>query len=47
MRFNNAIAVILLGAAQLAFLLDASLAGWLLSGMVGVAAAQDFRQMNS
>lgn len=39
MRFNNAIAAILLGAAQLAFLLDAPLAGWVLSGIVGVAAA--------
>ncbi|MBM3423327.1 MAG: DUF4395 domain-containing protein [Chlorobi bacterium] len=39
MRFNNAIAAILLGAAQLAFLLDAPLAGWVLSGIVGIAAA--------
>jgi len=39
MRFNNAIAAILLGAAQLAFVLDAPMAGWVLSGMVGIAAA--------
>lgn len=39
MRFNNSIAAILLGAAQVAFILDAPLAGWILSGIVAVAAA--------
>lgn len=39
MRFNNAIAVLLLGAAQVAFLFDAALAGWILSGIVALAAA--------
>ncbi|MFN8534122.1 MAG: DUF4395 family protein [Dehalococcoidia bacterium] len=39
MRFNNAIAVGLLGAAQLAFLGGAPMLGWVLAGMVGVAAA--------
>ena len=39
MRFNNSIAAILLGGAQIAFLFSASLAGWILSGMVAVAAA--------
>jgi len=38
MRFNNSIAVILLGAAQLAFLLGATQAGWIISGMVALAA---------
>jgi hypothetical protein len=38
MRFNNAIAAILLGAAQLAFLLGAPSTGWILAGMVGIAA---------
>jgi L-asparagine transporter-like permease len=38
MRFNNSIAVILLGAAQVAFLFDATLTGWIISGMVAVAA---------
>ncbi|NTW73536.1 MAG: DUF4395 domain-containing protein [Chlorobiaceae bacterium] len=38
MRFNNAIAAILLGAAQVAFLLGAPLAGWVLSGIVALAA---------
>lgn len=39
MRFNNSIAAILLGIAQIAFLSGATLAGWILSGMVAVAAA--------
>jgi uncharacterized membrane protein len=38
MRFNNTIAAILLGSAQIAFLLGAPLAGWILSGTVAVAA---------
>lgn len=39
MRFNNAIAAILLGAAQVSFLLGADTAGWILSGIVALAAA--------
>ncbi len=39
MRFNNSIAALLLGGAQIAFLLNAPLAGWILSGTVAVAAA--------
>lgn len=39
MRFNNAIAAILLGAAQVAFLLGATAVGWVLSGIVALAAA--------
>ena len=39
MRFNNSIAAILLGSAQIAFLLGAPIAGWILSGCVAVAAA--------
>jgi len=38
MRFNNSIAVIMLGMAQVAFLLNASVAGWIISGIVAVAA---------
>jgi membrane associated rhomboid family serine protease len=38
-RFNNTIATLLLGFAQTAFLLHAPLAGWILSGMLGVATA--------
>jgi hypothetical protein len=38
MRFNNSIAVILLGLAQIAFLLEATLTGWILSGIVALAA---------
>ena len=38
MRFNNSIAVIMLGTAQVAFLFDATLTGWIISGMVAVAA---------
>ena len=37
-RFNNTIATVLLGGAQLAFLLNLPLAGWLLSSMVAIAA---------
>lgn len=39
MRFNNSIALILLGAAQIAFLAGAPVAGWLFSGIVVLAAA--------
>lgn len=38
MRFNNSIALILLGLAQVAFLLGAPLIGWALAAMVAVAA---------
>ncbi len=38
MRFNNSIAAILLGGAQIAFLSGKPLVGWILSGMVAVAA---------
>jgi Domain of unknown function (DUF4395) len=38
MRFNNTIALMLLGLAQVAFLLGAPLVGWLLAGMVALAA---------
>ncbi len=38
-RFNNTIATLLLGFAQIAFLLGAPLAGWILAGMLGVATA--------
>ena len=39
MRFNNSIAVALLGAAQVAFLLGQPIAGWALSLIVAAAAA--------
>ncbi len=39
MRFNNSIAAILLGGAQIAFLSGAPLVGWILSGVVAVAAS--------
>ncbi|MGN6031173.1 MAG: DUF4395 domain-containing protein [Thermomicrobiales bacterium] len=39
MRFNNSIAIVLLALAQGAFLLGAPVAGWVLSGMVALAAA--------
>src|SRR5215204_5041116 len=39
MRFNNSIAVILLGLAQVAFLLGVPMIGWALSLMVAAAAA--------
>ena len=38
MRFNNSIAVVLLGLAQVAFLLGVPVAGWTLSLIVAVAA---------
>jgi len=38
MRFNNSIALALLGAAQIAFLLDARTLGFVFAGMVGAAA---------
>jgi hypothetical protein len=39
MRFNNSIAVVLLGLAQVAFLLGFAAAGWALSLVVAAAAA--------
>lgn len=39
MKFNNSIAAILLGGAQVAFLTGNQFAGWVLSGFVAVAAA--------
>ncbi|NTU94268.1 MAG: DUF4395 domain-containing protein [Chlorobiaceae bacterium] len=39
MRFNNSIALILLGIAQIAFIARFPLAGWIFSGFVAVAAA--------
>jgi membrane associated rhomboid family serine protease len=39
MRFNNSIAAILLGGAQIAFISGAPLVGWILSGVVAVAAS--------
>jgi hypothetical protein len=38
MRFNNSIALVLLGAAQVAFVLGATTAGFVLAGMVAAAA---------
>ncbi|MFZ4525435.1 MAG: DUF4395 domain-containing protein [Chlorobium sp.] len=38
MRFNNSIAALLLGGAQIAFLSGAPLVGWIFSGIVAVAA---------
>lgn len=38
-RFNNSIAVTLLGAAQIAFLLGATVVGWALALMVAAAAS--------
>ena len=38
MRFNNSIAIVLLTLAQLAFLLGATVVGWVLCGMVALAA---------
>jgi hypothetical protein len=37
-RFNNLLAAILLGAAQVAFLAGAPVLGWVLAGMVAIAA---------
>jgi hypothetical protein len=39
MRFNNALAAIILGAAQLAFVFHAPLIGWIFSGLAALAAA--------
>lgn len=39
MRFNNSIALSLLGLAQVAFLFGLNLLGWILAGMVAVAAS--------
>jgi hypothetical protein len=39
MRFNNSIALILLGGAQIAFLFGVPLLGWILSAFVAIAAA--------
>ena len=39
MRFNNSIAVILLGSAQVAFLLGAPVLGWIFALIVATAAA--------
>ena len=39
MRFNNSIAVIILAAAQVAFIADAAPLGWILAGVVVVAAS--------
>jgi hypothetical protein len=39
MRFNNTIAVVLLGAAQVAFLFGQPIAGWALALIVAAAAA--------
>lgn len=38
MRFNNTIAMVLLGAAQVAFAVGQPLIGWVLAGMVALAA---------
>ncbi|NTU52410.1 MAG: DUF4395 domain-containing protein [Chlorobiaceae bacterium] len=38
MRFNNSIAVIMLGMAQVAFLFGATTTGWVFSGIVAIAA---------
>ena len=39
MRFNNSIAAILLGGAQIAFIAGSPLTGWIFSGTVAVAAS--------
>jgi hypothetical protein len=39
MRFNNALAAIILGAAQIAFVLGVPVAGWILAGIAALAAA--------
>lgn len=39
MRFNNTIALVLLGLAQIAFVLGSPVLGWVLAGMVAVAAS--------
>jgi hypothetical protein len=37
-RFNNSIATVLLGLAQLGFLVGSPIIGWVFAGMVGIAA---------
>jgi len=39
MRFNNTLAAIILGAAQMAFVLHAPVAGWVFAGLAALAAA--------
>jgi hypothetical protein len=39
MRFNNSIALILIGLAQIAFIAGAPIAGWIFSALVALAAA--------
>jgi hypothetical protein len=39
MRFNNTLAAIILGIAQLAFVLHAPLVGWIFAGLAALAAA--------
>lgn len=39
MRFNNALAAVMLGLAQIAFLLRAPVVGWVLAGACALAAA--------
>ena len=39
MRFNNTLAAIILGVAQLAFVLHAPLVGWIFAGLAALAAA--------
>ena len=39
MRFNNSLAAVALGAAQIAFLFHAPIAGWLFCGITALAAA--------
>jgi hypothetical protein len=39
MRFNNTLAALMLGIAQIAFLAGAGLVGWLFAGMTALAAA--------
>lgn len=39
MRFNNALATVMLGCAQIAFLLRAPVAGWVFAGLCALAAA--------
>jgi hypothetical protein len=39
MRFNNTLAAIILGLAQVAFVLHAPLVGWIFAGLAALAAA--------
>jgi hypothetical protein len=39
MRFNNTLAAVILGAAQVAFVLHAPIAGWVFAGLAALAAA--------